>query len=208
MNNEVNNKKKLIVIVVVALVLALIAFAITLIVRNINSNNKTELTVLVAPETAKVEINGKEYKNGTYDFAPGTYSVSLSADGFESKTVELTANSGEIALLYDYLLPTSGKYSLKDYDLLKYLSKDETTKSLLEARASAVSFLSLLPYDFPDEGVSVEDFSSSSECPADPNLCIKVTSLSLSKEDALALIKAQGYDLTDLTVFFDQAKGE
>ena len=207
MNNEVNNKKKLIIIAVAAVALALIAFAITLIIRNINSNAKTELTVLVAPESAKVEINGKEYKNGTFDFAPGTYSVSLSADGFESKTVELVAKPGEIALLYEYLLPTSGKYSLKDYDLLKYLSKDEKTKSLLEARANALAFLSILPYEFPTEGIYVEDISDASECPADPNLCIKITSsASASKEDALNLLKNEGYDLTDLTVFFE--KGE
>ena len=206
MNNEVNNKKKLIIIAVAALVLALIAFAITLIIGNINSKNKTELTVLVAPESAKILIDGKEYKNGTFDFSPGTYSVSLSADGFESKTVELVAKPGEIALLYDYLLPTSGKYSLKDYDLLKYLSKDEKTKALLESRANALSFLSILPLEFKDSDVYVEDASSFSNCPADPNLCINIKTSSASKEDALSLLKSAGYDLTDLTVFFNSSE--
>ena len=202
MNNEVVNRKKYIIIGVAFLVVAALALLITVLVRNFSLANKIELTVLVAPESAKILINGKEYKNGTYDFSPGTYSISISADGFEEKTVELTANSGEIALLYDYLLPTSGKYSLNDYKLLKYLSKDEKTSALLEARANAVAFVSILPLEY--SSLTVSDDSDSSSCPADPNLCIKISSSSLSESEAIDFLKSEGYDLSDLVISFER----
>ena len=221
MYNEVNNyntvtnrnSKKPKIFLIGGIVLGVIAILIVLLLLfrdDIPGNvpiigSKTEITILVAPVSAKIEIDGKEYKNGTYEFPTGSFTATISANGFETKEVGVVAEAGEIALLYEYLTPTTGKFSLADYDLLKYLSPDETITALLLKRAAAISFLNTLPIEDTDKQLYISNQSSSPECPADPNLCIGISSLgSVTEEEALNLISERGYDPSEFTIFFEQ----
>ncbi|MBQ6147378.1 hypothetical protein IJI70_00835 [Candidatus Saccharibacteria bacterium] len=201
MNNEVNQKHNTLFIII-ASVLAVIVLAVAGFLIYSRFAKKTEITVLVAPTTAKIEINGKEYKNGTSEIAPGTYTVKISADGFESKELELVAKSDEIALLYEYLTPTTGKYSLADYDLLPYISKDEKTDELIYARKKAESLFDLLPLENSDLGLIISD--ASANCDAS-SLCLKISSyLSASKEEALNFLRESGFDPEAFEISFER----
>ena len=100
---------KRIIIIAVLLVASIIAFSVFSILRN--EKYSATLEIMVAPKKATLTLNGKEYHNGTYQLVPGSYEVSLSADGFEafSETIELPAH--EKTYLYHYLAGPDGDIS-------------------------------------------------------------------------------------------------
>lgn len=53
------------------------------------------VTFKVFPETAQIKINGKNYPVGTFDLAPGTYTVEASHADFFSKTEEFELLHGQ-----------------------------------------------------------------------------------------------------------------
>ena len=91
------------------IIVSLVFFASVLVLTAIGMNPKAKVEVLVAPASANITINGKSYKNGTYDLPKGEVYVKIEKDGFNTK--EYKFNTAQNDKLYDYLLQKDGTWS-------------------------------------------------------------------------------------------------
>lgn len=98
-------KFKLITIVIAATLLIL---AISFVGIFVNSKKTATLGILVAPASSEIKIGNSTYKNGTHAFIPGTYSVEIKKDGFNTYTGEITIKEGEENYLYHSLNQSDG----------------------------------------------------------------------------------------------------
>lgn len=90
---------------------ALVVIIIGVSVFNVIWNNIYSATVniLVVPSTAKVRIGDQVYDSyGEFRVKPGQYKVEASAEGFVSKSGELTAVANETVDVWLYLEPSDG----------------------------------------------------------------------------------------------------
>lgn len=97
------------------LVIAITAFVVITIIISIfgiviNAKKSATLEILVAPASSEIRVGNSIYENGTYKFAPGTYSVEIKKDGFNTYTGEITLESGETNYLYQYLEQSDGSF--------------------------------------------------------------------------------------------------
>ena len=84
-------KKRIKRLRMLAVALIIVFFGLVIAFAIISMKKTVMLDILVAPLSAKTEINGKEYKNGKYEFEPGEISVKITRDDFKEQefTMEL-----------------------------------------------------------------------------------------------------------------------
>ena len=117
MNLEPKTLKK-IAIIGGAILIILVAIGIFFAVDN--AQKTATLKILVAPSSAEISINGTKYSNGTHNIKPGTYTATISKQGFETQTLEFEAKKDEESHVYLYLEQTDGGdwYSENEGDAL------------------------------------------------------------------------------------------
>ena len=49
---------------------------------------KPRVSLNIAPTSATITINGKDYRNGLYEMQPGTYKANISQEGFAEQQLE------------------------------------------------------------------------------------------------------------------------
>ena len=113
MQNISFQKFKPLFIVLGSLMLLLI---IVLVVLNLTPTST--ISLFIAPSDATILIDGKRYKNGTYEITPGDHTVSISRDDFTPKEYPFTTTEGQTTELRDYLEPLYDKdwYSKNEAD--------------------------------------------------------------------------------------------
>ena len=148
MDDFVYKNKKIIGILVGILLLVLLGFGIYKAIWN--GIYSATVNVMVAPSIAKVKIGEDTFKtSGDFRIKPGDYNVEISADGFETITLSITAAKDETAFVREYLKPLEGNenwYEEHDGDALvageiEYIKTNE----LLEKRAVEHPIISKLP---------------------------------------------------------------
>ncbi|MBR3132406.1 hypothetical protein IKG33_03305 [Candidatus Saccharibacteria bacterium] len=103
-------------------------------------NRPAYVDILIAPVEAKIMIDGKEYRNATYELEPGEYKAEISREGYKSKEINFIVNHGETIKLYTYLDPEDGDFS--DYEEKKNV---DSLKALLRMNG------------YNEEGEEIED---------------------------------------------------
>lgn len=137
------HSKKIIIclaIIITALVLFLaFIFFLQPIIRRLNA--PTQISLNIAPHSATISINGKDYNNGVYELEPGEYEVTIQKDGFETKTDKVEVKSNQTNVYYNYIVSqTEGmayfERSQADIDVLAHINTSETENftSNLEAK--------------------------------------------------------------------------
>lgn len=83
-------------------------------------DGKAQINILLVPTTAKVKIGDREYSSGNYMINVGSYTTTISADGFHSKDVnlEVVEDGDNIITFYNYLSPSTGSYTEIDLERL------------------------------------------------------------------------------------------
>ena len=199
-NIETHSKKKLFLLIGgIVLFLALVYCFVFFFVLN----RKTGLTILVAPEIAEIEIDGKVYKNGDYKIETGRHQAIISAKGFSSSIFEFEAKAGETFKLHDYLKEESGRYTDKDYDILSLIAADDVTIEKVNAYRRKLTLFDHLPLANSENQVYITDQRLSSDCP-NSALCVGVTNLgSLTEDETLELIRSLTYDPNDYHILYE-----
>lgn len=191
---------------------AVILLLVLIFLSIIMSKPTAMLDILVAPTTAKVVVDGKEYKNGTYKFEPGEVKVVISKDGFVSQEVNLELREGETAKLYTYLLPVDGDFSW-------YLSHEEDMM-LLNTIGDAIAheegsvyaaenpIIEVLPIIFAEYDANWNytefriDGGKFDEC--NNPFCLKITDATGGNyEMALGLIREKGFNPDDFEIIYE-----
>lgn len=97
--------RKKIVVGIFLVILTLVGIGVYYLIWN--SIYCAKVNIVVAPSIAKVKIDGGEYNStGEFRIKPGEYEAEIYADGFISKSVNITAVKDETVNLYEYLDPT------------------------------------------------------------------------------------------------------
>lgn len=178
-----------------------------------------ELDILVAPANAEILVNGKKYTNGHYKTFPGKAKVTISADGFETKELEVELKAHENTLVQAYLLDKDGGlnayiHSAEDYALLKLLTKDELTADFATKYEAAIKLKNLLPihYAYPGSNSSrsqsisglattiIKDISKDSRCKS--TFCIEVSGTKKDEASAKYVLDLYGIDINFVEVYY------
>lgn len=181
-----------------------------LIISILNLKPTSEVEILVAPESASVSINGKEFKNGTYKLPRGAVSVSIKKDGFMSKNYSFdTAANNK---LYDYLLPEDRSYSWyeshpEDAIILTKIGDVEadTTASLYKEINPISDKLPLIIAEYNQEDNYIEfriDGGKFDNC--DRDFCLKITDSTGGNLDyARAKIRELGFEPNSFEIIYE-----
>ena len=143
---------KVISIVIVANLVVVVALAIAFIIHN---SKTATIDILVAPENATIEINGKTYENyQSYDLAPGDYTAVISMEYMQTREVSFTLNDGDFYRLHTYLLSADGSFAYyeqapNDAQILIKVS-DENSADYVASYQKRYSIVDKLPIYFDD----------------------------------------------------------
>ena len=203
------NKIRITLIAVAAVVLISAIAAIT-----INANRNARLTIIVTPVDSTIQINGKQFNNGTTDRFPGEVEIKVSHDGLDDKVIKLNLESHKTTTAHIYLTK-DGKFdyyesSKTDYDVLRLIG-DEKVKDYLKETERKLTIKDVLPIsritasDTPNKKngmysreTIINDGTSNPEC--DRIICLLLIDNTESDDVARELMKEYGYDFDDYKI--------
>ena len=94
-----------------------------------HNETKSMVSFNIAPQSAKIEVDGKEYRTGAYEFEPGKYHAVISKDGFDSKEIDFEVNDHKTTVVNEYILNEEGfdyfEYSENDLTVLRRIQEKE-----------------------------------------------------------------------------------
>ena len=178
----------------------------------IDSGKNATLDIIVSPLSAEIKIDGKEYKNGTYQFEPGEVEVEITKDGFTSERKTILLEPNKTTKLYTYLMPIDGSFDW-------YLNHEEDMMILntigdAEANADSASYrekypiIEILPIQFVDYDKNWEltefriDGGMFDEC--EGTFCLKITDTTGGNyEKAIQMIKEKGFNPDDYEIIYE-----
>ena len=220
----------LVVVIVLAVILILVLGVIMPAVQH--ANQATTVEFGIAPAEATIEVNGNTYTSGVYeDFAPGTYTAEVSAEGFDSKTINFTVEEHQANTVFDFLNnPTEGLdcFLRSDTDLAtlrkvnnaevqEWLAAYDQTLTIKDQLPYTVRFEYNQPYQYYDlDGAVVNDFrpavneveisDGSAMQGCDLNFCLWVNLGSVGQDVAAPpvaqAIRDLGYDPNDYYIIY------
>lgn len=205
-------KIRKLLIVCGGMVVLIVAAILLIFVVNRNSIGMAELKILVAPTIARIEVDGKEYKNGTHKMAPGEVKIMVSCDGFETEEKSIVLTAGQMTEFYTYLIPLDGDYS--------WYSKNEDNEMLLNTIGDAMATSESKKYsemnpiirDLPIIYANYDEKWNYTEFRIDGGVfedctrafCVKITDTTGGNYDhALKLIKEKGYNPEDYEILYE-----
>lgn len=190
----------------------LVVFIITLAI--INSKKSSTLHSIIAPSFATLTINDKTYHpNRDIQLEPGNIEVTISADGFQSKTFQLELSANSTTNLYEYLTPNDGDISWYYQNDKENELFNQVTDALSDQQAAIYRekypITALLPisvvelnkdtYTMKEYRIDVGEFSN---CKTD--FCLKITDMTGgNQEAAYNKLRENGYNPADYEIIYE-----
>lgn len=190
-------------------VLVIIGISVYFIIRNIQMN--ATLDLLVTPLSAKIEINGRIYKNGEHKFDPGEINVEITKEGFKTQNYVINLPANETTKLYTYLVQNDGSLNWyldhqEDEAILMQIGGIEATEES-EKYTEQNPVVAAIPiiveeykngiyYDFRVDGGMFEN------CKKD--FCLKISDVGGNGyERALEEIRKRGYNPENYEILYE-----
>ena len=176
----------------------------------INVNKTATIDILVAPSNATVHIKGHTYTSGAYRVQPGEFTAKVTADGFEAKTVTVSASENAVTKIYVYLVNTE-----KGMD---YYAENESESSVLATiigdnkadssyRFAIIGHLPLIyknKTNLINDGESLTVVQKINDCQKHP--CLQVYNSGMSSEKVsqktAELIRTAGFNPDDFEITY------
>ncbi len=207
-------------VVILLFVVIAICFGGTLVLGVFNyQEQKTYLSVMVAPVFARVTLNDQEYQMGLNEIEPGKYQVKISADGFISKEFTLEVKHGEPAAVSGYLMHASEgiNYYARDAKSLSVLramsaTNDEQLAKFLDDYSNLMGIKNSLPMDASfskgnqEIRVTVKDGSRDPRCKM--AFCLIAVGEDINPGAVEFAVSSAGFDLKNYEVIYDYVKEE
>ena len=214
----VRNHKVISIVIAVNLVAVMV-----LVIAFIIHNSKTAtIDILVAPENATIEINGKSYENyQSYDLTPGDYTAVISMEYMQTREVNFTLGEGDFYRLHTYLLSQDGSFEYYEYNhndeqlLEKIATKDDKeAQAFIERYKQLYSITEVLPFEYSvraednnGEVISISVHQYDGAC--FDIVCLEISDYTGKNHDmAIQMIKDAGYNPDDYTVTYKSTLGE
>ena len=210
---ETNSKVGKVIVIILILTVILGVGGIVI----YNMAKSAELSILVAPSSATIKINGEEYTNGQYKFFPQkNVEVEILSPEYQSQTQTIDLIANETTLLRAVLEDEDGGYdsyleSLETYNQIKMLAPaigNQKLTDLVNATEKKLAILDILPlsenigefyadkHGFivsrDDNATIVQVMPSSDDCGVVPCLEVYESNGDLSK--VKSVLKEKGYD--------------
>ena len=195
---------------IVAGLIFLIFFTIILVISAFNIHDTVEVEILVAPASATVKIDDKNYDNGTFRIPVGEHSVYIEKEGFISQ--EFTINTMTTNKIYAYLKQSDDSLSWyydheSDALLLTkigdFLSDQEAKK--FNALHSIIEHLPIVYANYDDQYNYTEyriDGGQFKGC--ETSFCLKVTDTTGNNlEAAKQKIKDLGFNPDNFQILYE-----
>ncbi len=200
--------KKYPILLVSLFTLALITIA--LLITALNLKDTSEIEIRVAPASATILIDGKQYQNGSYRIPSGTHQVKIEKSGFNTK--EFSFNTASNNKLFTFLLESNGGYNWylnhqEDAQLLTSIGDYEATLES-EKYYNKYKISSVLPiiYANYDTDYNYTEFriDGGSFTGCETNFCIKITDTTGGNyELALQKIRETGMSPDDYQILYE-----
>lgn len=178
----------------------------------------TFLTVQLAPGTAELTLENTNtiLRTGTYELQPGTYTGTITAKGFNPKTVNFEVKPRTTNSLVDYLINSSeglGYYekSTASISTLRLIKDDQEVTSFLESYDRKNSIYDKLPFSkawYPNPDIKYIATLTISDGRDDPrcssSLCLKYES-AINDHDVLRqTLSENGFNINDYEAIYEQ----
>lgn len=172
----------------------------------INRIGKTKVTLVVAPHDSKVTLDGRSVAPGEIYVSPGDHTFSAKRTGFSTDTtkVTVTKKSQTVGLVVDPVTAAANKLLIDKPDLQQ--EREAVGGLLAEKKGKSFqennSIVNTLPFSNPDELFAIDYSGSSPNYPDNVTIIIK-SDFPEGRANALAWIKQQGYNPTDLLISYE-----
>lgn len=206
------------ILIVSGIIVAICTIILAVVLIQQLQPEKTYISISVAPSQATVMINGNEYHNGSYEFQPGQYQATISAEGFTTKTLDINVQPDQTTAIATYLVNNQEKMeyfekSTADLQVLSTLP-DEDAQEFISNYDQKASIRDLLPidatYDLSAESgmmgndlyeQKITDGSSDSRCTQ--AFCLHATGYRLNMDALRQAVANLGYNFDDYEVIYD-----
>lgn len=208
---EDKRRKTRFIIFIITIVTLFIALPVTFFL--IDLQKTATVNILLAPSFAKVEINGKTYDSGTERINAYSGKVTVSADGFQSKELDVNLASREITDLYVYLVPNDGNMNWYDERPAErqILSAIGDSFAIIQSENfhTAHPIIDILPISVAEVDPKTQtilhdyriDYGEFTGCETD--FCLKITDhTGKDHENALQYLRDRGYNPEDYQILY------
>ena len=216
----VKHSHSITIVSIASIIFCILLIIIVAIVKYLNQ--KTYLTVQFAPASAHLELHdqGLSLTNGTYELPSGTYTGTLTADGFQPKNVTVNIAPHQVNPLTDYLTHSSEglayfEKSAADMATLHQIANqnhytDSELSAFLETYDHKASLYDLLPLtiswlkhpdDTPIYNLKITNASNHSKCQG--TLCLLATGPNFNQAELANSLAERGYNVNDYEVFYE-----
>ncbi|MBQ3430373.1 hypothetical protein IJG21_03050 [Candidatus Saccharibacteria bacterium] len=203
---EDNTKKKKVILPIVIISATIILGLIIFFVIKLLTAEKGQITLLVAPETAEIEIDGKVYQNGLYTLPAGKHFASISAEGFSTTEFDFELENGESLPLFEALSEETATFSENDYEILSLIADTAPLINKVNLYRRAQTIETILPLTYSDYNVTITNESGNEKCEG-VSLCLGVKNLGdLTEDSAVNLIREKGYDPAFYKILYSEAE--
>lgn len=212
--SKIDDNSRAITIVLCGIIgiFAIILFVMCIVPIIQQASSSPRVSLNIAPTSANITINGKEYHNGLYEMSPGNYTATISQEGFSPKELQFEVKNHGITVVNDYILnEKEGLYYFESSDAdmtILQNSNQPEVRSFLNEFEQKKSILSKLPFeDVVNENENkiapisnikfkISDGSIDNNCKK--IFCLLVTSgktdMSILKKAVSKKIKEEGFD--------------
>lgn len=200
--------------------LDIVVLAVASAVAVYRSLQSAQVEILVAPTSAKVVIDGKEYQNGTYNLFPGEYVAEIKADGFEGKERTITLEAGRKTRIYDFLTGKDSDFSYyetsaADMILLQQVGGgDEEVQEFVARQEKKTAIREVLPLTYSVNGneggtsISVSVNEGGKECRRGTFCLLILDVFGGNLDKGLDMIKGAGYTPSNFEVLYREGTSE
>lgn len=197
-------------IVIVSIVIITVIAAIITVFLLSDSHNDSSIEILVAPESARIQVGNKTYKNGQHKLPSGSYHVVISKDGFITQELDIELIQGKTTRLLACLNEENGSYdwynsNADDRQLCTSIGDQEAeeiqNQLLEEYPISTIIPIRVIEYD----GVTYTNFridiNQSENCHTE--FCLQITDFTGGNEQrAYDVILEKGYNPSDYEIIY------
>ncbi len=226
--------KRWVKVVIIVDILAVLAIIVVII---INALKNSVISINVAPLDAKVSINGKGgYKNGQYSFMPGEYTVTVSHDDLDPKTITVNLEPHSVTTVSIYLSKDGSfdfytykdnyesyqkLYSIVSSDNNRATDNDTSAEKFISSFQKNYAIFDALPIvdktpssyglslgsKYQYDLLTIQDGRPIEECIK--TLCLQITDTAGNKKEyAESVIDKFGYDHNDFQIVYQKVDHE
>ena len=202
-----------------AVILAVLLISVIIAFARRDAETNSYVVFNFAPYSAVLNIEGNEYRNGSYKFGVGDYSGTLSARGFETKTISFSVKNNETSNVVNYLINESEGLSYfeknsTDIQTLRMIKGDISVTDFLMEYDEKIAIYEKLPlyasFDnraesgFPGQDlveVKITDGRMHADC--DTTLCLLVSGRKIKQSKVVEVLDNNGFDINNYRVIYN-----